>query len=188
MQDAPPEARGERDNGSTYGCLADAGPQYTALVRRAAAIAVKCNFSISEHGIRLGSPAASWCDIKLDSDAPLPGLPDELGPFLSALIAGRPGAGAPTELQPVLNPLNGVTMPPCVPNWMRTRLPVVARHRPYGRRHSPHNRGRRHALALCGGINAASERWDTSELCGRRDLRRIRPSGRLPGFTRERWR
>lgn len=72
--------------------------------------------------------------IKLDPDAPLPGLPDELGPFLSALGEPRPGAGAPMELRPVRNTRTGYDAPLSAKLDEKATLRVLARQRPSARR------------------------------------------------------
>ncbi len=122
--------------------------------------------------------------IKLDPDTPLPGLPDRLGPFLSALVERRPELSV-RVLQwnlGLIGTLVRGTTPLHLLNWMTSR-------RFQYRLDSAHPPGAAHhqkivviddALAFCGGIDMTNDRWDTRHHKDG-DPRRVRPSGRAYG-------
>lgn len=122
--------------------------------------------------------------IKLDPDGPVPGFPDRLGPFLSALVERRPGLSV-RVLQwnlGLIGTLVRGTTPLYLLNWMRNR-------RFKFRLDSAHPPGAAHhqkivviddALAFCGGIDMTDDRWDTRDHEDG-DPRRVRPSGRAYG-------
>ncbi|MEW6394986.1 MAG: phospholipase D-like domain-containing protein [Pseudomonadota bacterium] len=122
--------------------------------------------------------------IKLDPSRPLPGLPDTLGAFLSALIDRRPGLRVRVlqwNLGLVGTLVRGTT-PLYLLNW-------ISRKRFDFRLDSSHPPGAAHhqkivviddALAFCGGIDMTDDRWDTrAHMDG--DPHRVRPSGRSYG-------
>lgn len=122
--------------------------------------------------------------IKLDPDAPLPGLPDQLGPFLNALVERRPELCVRVlqwNLGLIGTLIRGAT-PLYLLNWMTSK-------RFQFRLDNAHPPGAVHhqklvviddTLAFCGGIDMTNDRWDT---CHHRDgdPRRVRPSGRAYG-------
>ncbi|GJD98759.1 phospholipase D-like domain-containing protein [Methylobacterium isbiliense] len=122
--------------------------------------------------------------IKLDPDTPLPGLPDRLGPFLSALVERRPELCVRVlqwNLGLIGTLLRGTT-PLYVLNWITSK-------RFQFRLDSAHPPGAAHhqkivviddALAFCGGIDMTDDRWDTRDHKDG-DPRRVRPSGRAYG-------
>ena len=122
--------------------------------------------------------------IKLDPDAPLPGMPDRLGPFLSALVERRPELCVRVlqwNLGLVGTLVRGST-PLYVLNWITSK-------RFQFRLDSAHPPGAAHhqkivviddALAFCGGIDMTDDRWDTRDHKDG-DPRRVRPSGRAYG-------
>lgn len=122
--------------------------------------------------------------IKLDPDAPLPGLPDRLGPFLSALVERRPELCV-RVLQWNLGLIGTLVrgVPPLhLLNWIMSR-------RFQFRLDNAHPPGAAHhqkivviddALAFCGGIDMTNDRWDTHHHKDG-DPRRVRPSGRAYG-------
>lgn len=122
--------------------------------------------------------------IKLDPDNPIPGLPDRLGPFLSALVERRPGLCVRVlqwNLGLVGTLVRGTT-PLFLLNWMASK-------RFQFRLDSAHPPGAAHhqkivviddALAFCGGIDMTDDRWDTRDHEDE-DPRRVRPSGRAYG-------
>lgn len=122
--------------------------------------------------------------IKLDPDAPLPGFPDRLGPFLSALVERRPELCVRVlqwNLGFIGTLVRGVT-PLHLLNWMTSR-------RFQFRLDNVHPSGAAHhqkivviddALAFCGGIDMTNDRWDTRHHEDG-DPRRVRPSGRAYG-------
>lgn len=119
--------------------------------------------------------------IKLDPDHPIAGLPEELGPFLSALVERRSSLSV-RVLQwnlGILGTLARGTTPLYLLNWMRAR-------RFQFRLDSAHPAGASHhqkivviddVLAFCGGIDMTDDRWDTRAHADG-DVRRVRPSGR----------
>lgn len=122
--------------------------------------------------------------IKLDPSTPLPGLPDKLGAFLSALIDRRPGLQVRVlqwNLGLVGTLVRGTT-PLYLLNW-------ISRKRFDFRLDSAHPPGAAHhqkivviddALAFCGGIDMTDDRWDTRAHKDD-DPHRVRPSGRSYG-------
>ena len=119
--------------------------------------------------------------IRLDPDHPLPGVPDRLGPFLSALAARRPGLRVHV-LQWRLGLLGALargTTPLYLLNWLSTRgfRFRLDGHHPPGASHHQKVVVVDDAIAFCGGIDMTADRWDTP---GHRDRdpRRRRPSGR----------
>lgn len=119
--------------------------------------------------------------IKLDPDHPLPGLPEELGPFLSELGRRRPELSI-RVLQwnlGVLGTLARGTTPLYLLNWMRARgfkFRLDNAHPP-GASHHQKIVVIDDALAFCGGIDMTDDRWDTRDHADQ-DMRRVRPSGR----------
>lgn len=118
--------------------------------------------------------------IKLDPDHPLPGLPEELGPFLSELGRRRPELSI-RVLQwnlGVLGTLARGTTPLYLLNWMRARgfrFRLDSAHPP-GASHHQKIVVIDDALAFCGGIDMTDDRWDTRDHADQ-DARRVRPSG-----------
>ena len=122
--------------------------------------------------------------IKLDPDDALPGLPDRLGPFLSALVERRPELCV-RVLQwnlGLIGTLVRGTTPLFLLNWMASK-------RFQFRLDDAHPPGAAHhqkivviddALAFCGGIDMTDDRWDTRDHADE-DPRRVRPSGRAYG-------
>lgn len=122
--------------------------------------------------------------IKLDPDNTIPGLPDRLGPFLSALVERRPELCVRVlqwNLGLVGTLVRGTT-PLFLLNWMASK-------RFQFRLDNAHPTGAAHhqkivviddALAFCGGIDMTDDRWDTSDHDDH-DPRRVRPSGRAYG-------
>jgi phospholipase D1/2 len=119
--------------------------------------------------------------IELDPDHPVADLPEELGPFLSALVERRSSLSV-RVLQwnlGILGTLARGTTPLYLLNWMRAR-------RFQFRLDSAHPAGASHhqkivviddVLAFCGGIDMTDDRWDTPAHADG-DVRRVRPSGR----------
>lgn len=120
--------------------------------------------------------------IKLDPDAPLPDLPERLGPFLSALVERRPQLCI-RVLQwnlGVLGMLVRGATPLHVLNWMmskRFQFRLDSAH-PFGAAHHQKIIVIDDALAFCGGIDMTNDRWDTRDHKDE-DARRVRPSGRV---------
>ena len=119
--------------------------------------------------------------IKLDPDHPLPGLPEELGPFLAELGRRRPELSI-RVLQwnlGLLGTLARGTTPLYLLNWMRARgfqFRLDSAHPP-GASHHQKIVVIDDALAFCGGIDMTDDRWDT-RAHDDHDGRRVRPSGR----------
>jgi phospholipase D1/2 len=122
--------------------------------------------------------------IKLDPDSPIPGLPDRLGPFLSALVERRPELCV-RVLQwnlGLIGTLVRGTTPLFLLNWMaskRFQFRLDGAHPP-GAAHHQKIVVIDDALAFCGGIDMTDDRWDTRDH-GDEDPRRVRPSGRAYG-------
>lgn len=122
--------------------------------------------------------------IKLDPDNAIPGLPNRLGPFLSALVERRPELCV-RVLQwnlGLIGTLVRGTTPLFLLNWMaskRFRFRLDDAH-PVGAAHHQKVVVIDDALAFCGGIDMTDDRWDTR---GHEDedFRRVRPSGRAYG-------
>lgn len=122
--------------------------------------------------------------IKLDPDNALPGLPDRLGPFLSALVERRPELCVRVlqwNLGLVGTLVRGTT-PLFLLNWMaskRFQFRLDGAHPP-GAAHHQKIVVIDDALAFCGGIDMTDDRWDTRDHEDE-DPRRVRPSGRAYG-------
>jgi phospholipase D1/2 len=122
--------------------------------------------------------------IKLEPDGPGPGIPDELGKFLSWAIRQKPGLRINVlkwDLSILKMPFRGRT-PLVVLDWMtnrRLRFRLDGRHPP-GASHHQKVAVIDGALAFCGGIDMTADRWDTPAHIDA-DPRRIRPSGRPYG-------
>ena len=122
--------------------------------------------------------------IKLDPDSPIPGLPNRLGPFLSALVERRPELCV-RVLQwnlGLIGTLVRGTTPLFLLNWMaskRFQFRLDGAHPP-GAAHHQKIVVIDDALAFCGGIDMTDDRWDTRDH-GDEDPRRVRPSGRAYG-------
>lgn len=122
--------------------------------------------------------------IKLDPDAPLPGLPDQLGPFLNALVERRPELCVRVlqwNLGLIGTIVRGAT-PLYLLNWMtskRFQFRLDNAH-PLGAAHHQKLVVIDDTLAFCGGIDMTNDRWDTRHHKDG-DPRRVRPSGRAYG-------
>jgi phosphatidylserine/phosphatidylglycerophosphate/cardiolipin synthase-like enzyme len=120
--------------------------------------------------------------IKLVPDDPIPGLPEELGPFLSALVERKRDLEI-RVLQWNLGLVGTIargTTPLYLLNWMRRRrftFELDDAH-PVGASHHQKIVVIDDALAFCGGIDMTDDRWDTNEHQAK-DARRRRPSGKL---------
>lgn len=120
--------------------------------------------------------------IKLSPANPAPGFPEELGPFLSALVERKRNL-AIRVLQWNLGLIGTIargTTPLYLLNWMRRRrftFELDSAH-PIGASHHQKVVVIDDNLAFCGGIDMTDSRWDTSEHSSR-DRRRRRPSGKL---------
>ncbi|ANC93257.1 phospholipase [Azospirillum humicireducens] len=118
--------------------------------------------------------------IKLEPDDPMPGVPNELGDFLSWIVRVRPELTINVlkwDLAVLKMPLRGRT-PLVLLDWMssrRLRFRLDSAHPP-GACHHQKIAIIDDALAFCGGIDMTTDRWDTPDHRDG-DPRRMRPSG-----------
>ncbi|AWU97860.1 phospholipase D-like domain-containing protein [Azospirillum ramasamyi] len=118
--------------------------------------------------------------IKLEPDDPIPGVPNELGDFLSWIVRVRPELTINVlkwDLAVLKMPFRGRT-PLVLLDWMssrRLRFRLDSAHPP-GACHHQKIAIIDDALAFCGGIDMTTDRWDTPEHRDD-DPRRVRPSG-----------
>jgi phospholipase D1/2 len=122
--------------------------------------------------------------IKLDPTDPLPDWPEELGPFLSALVERRSGLSV-RVLQWNIGLLGSFVRGSTafsILSWLTRRgfqLRLDSAH-PFGASHHQKLVIIDDALAFCGGIDMTADRWDTrAHRDG--DRLRVRPSGRSYG-------
>ncbi|MBP2299673.1 phospholipase D-like domain-containing protein [Azospirillum picis] len=118
--------------------------------------------------------------IKLQPDDPIPGVPDELGAFLSWIVRERPELTIyllKWDLSVLKLAVRGGT-PLALLEWMtsrRLRFHLDSAH-PLGACHHQKIAIIDDALAFCGGIDMTTDRWDTPAHRDE-DPRRIRPGG-----------
>lgn len=118
--------------------------------------------------------------IKLEPDDPMPGVPNELGDFLSWIVRVRPELTINVlkwDLAILKMPFRGGT-PLVLLDWMtsrRLRFRLDSAHPP-GACHHQKIAIIDDALAFCGGIDMTTDRWDTPDHRDG-DPRRVRPSG-----------
>lgn len=122
--------------------------------------------------------------IKLDPDHRLPGWPEEMGPFLSALAERRPNLCI-RVLQWNMGLLGALVRGSTafsLVNWLaRPRFELrLDRAHPFGAAHHQKLVVIDDAIAFCGGIDMTAGRWDTRAHRDD-DRRRVRPSGRPYG-------
>ncbi|WP_451986923.1 phospholipase D-like domain-containing protein [Azospirillum endophyticum] len=118
--------------------------------------------------------------IKLEPDDPMPGVPNELGDFLSWIVRVRPELTINVlkwDLAVLKMPFRGGT-PLVLLDWIssrRLRFRLDSAHPP-GACHHQKIAIIDDALAFCGGIDMTTDRWDTPDHRDG-DLRRVRPNG-----------
>ncbi|PWC96526.1 phospholipase [Azospirillum sp. TSO5] len=122
--------------------------------------------------------------IKLEPDDPMPGVPNELGDFLSWIVRVRPELTINVlkwDLSILKMPFRGGT-PMVLLDWMtsrRLRFRLDSAHPP-GACHHQKIAIIDDALAFCGGIDMTTDRWDTPDHRDG-DPRRVRPNGEAYG-------
>ncbi|MBY6264319.1 phospholipase [Azospirillum sp. 412522] len=118
--------------------------------------------------------------IKLEPDDPMPGVPNELGDFLSWIVRVRPELTINVlkwDLAVLKMPFRGGT-PLVLLDWIssrRLRFRLDSAHPPGGCHHQK-IAIIDDALAFCGGIDMTTDRWDTPDHRDD-DPRRVRPNG-----------
>ena len=122
--------------------------------------------------------------IKLEPDDPMPGVPNELGDFLSWIVRVRPELTINVlkwDLAILKMPFRGGT-PLVLLDWIssrRLRFRLDSAHPP-GACHHQKIAIIDDALAFCGGIDMTTDRWDTPDHRDG-DPRRVRPNGEAYG-------
>jgi len=122
--------------------------------------------------------------IKLEPDDPMPGVPNELGDFLSWIVRVRPELTINVlkwDLAVLKMPFRGGT-PLVLLDWIssrRLRFRLDSAHPP-GACHHQKIAIIDDALAFCGGIDMTTDRWDTPDHSDG-DPRRVRPNGEAYG-------